>query len=610
MRKKSLLSMVMAMTLLLGTMIGSFPTSSYAETVELTVEQRNAVAMVNYITVLTQSINASKNSRLFMEGAYCSLINNTYPNAVDSRTLSQMTGLLDTMENYRMIAVKRDRLQYIYEQNQAQAIRAAIPSPLGLIGAVQSSSNAKIAASVVYMAVDSITSYTSYTAEADLLYLKDGWALDDEEATVLHNSRKGSFSYMIEMVGDYSLPGDLALTENDVEEFVDWKNNDNVVARIQFLESNQKTYQSCGGYWLTLAESYYSNGDYALCLDAANTYQALGTRIFRRDYELARILPLVISAADEVYDDETYVSAAVKYAQMILDNTDHDDWALRYFDAQIYVDLYAKTGDKEYLLNAYDVVLDTVNYLVGEQRMMNAAYLAPVQETPTPKGSTKAEKSQIKKYNEMLKNARKTELPPVYEPLLLNCDLLFALAAELNISESEQLKIDGIMHPKGEPVFLTIPLDDQYWFLHDVTASSSDFEIEYEGTEVVLPAAYLTANAAITVEVTEAGTDEADILSDWKIEKVERKTEGDLSTYQVTYTSDEARNYTWKPGAQIIINVTPKEGSSAPTYLFGYATLGTKNKWSDYFKVWEGHKNNWYDYARVWENSVVFERVK
>ena len=602
--------MILAMALLLGTMIGSVPTVSYAETVELTVEQRNAVAMLNYITVLTQSINASKNSRLFMEGAYSSLINNTYPNAVDSRTLSQMTGLLDTMENYRMITVKRDRLQYIYEQNQALAIRAVVPNPLGLIGVMQSFRSSKIAASVVYMAVDSITSYTSYTSETDLQYLKDGWALDDEEATVLHNSRKGSFSYMIEMVGDYDLPGDLALTENDVEEFVDWKNNDNVVGRIQFLESNQKTYQSYGGYWLTLAESYYSNGDYAQCLDAVNRYQALGTRIFRRDYEFARILPLVISAADEVCDNETYVSVAVNYAQMILDNTDHDDWALRYFDAQTYVDLYAKTGDKEYLLNAYDVVLDTVNYLVGEQRTMNAAYLAPVQETPTPKGSTKAEKSQIKKYNEMLNHTRKTELPPVYEPLLLNCDLLFALAGELDISESEQLKIDGILHPKGEPVFLTAPLDDQYWFLRDATASSSDYEIEYEGTEMILPAAYLTADATITVEVTEVGTDEAVVLSDWKIEKVERKIEGDLSTYQVTYTSEDARNHTWKPGAQIIINATPKESSGAPTYLFEYATLGTKNEWSDYFKVWEGHKNNWYDYMRVWENSVVFERVK
>lgn len=69
-----------------------------AESAALTDEQRNAIAMLNYMTVLTQETNAAKNSRIFMEQVYSSLVNNTYPNAVDSRTLSQMTGLLDTME--------------------------------------------------------------------------------------------------------------------------------------------------------------------------------------------------------------------------------------------------------------------------------------------------------------------------------------------------------------------------------------------------------------------------------------------------------------------------------------------------------------------------------
>ena len=116
MRQRSFRIRILAFMLLLGLL---FNVPVYAEDVRLSDEQANAIAMLNYITVLTQDINASKNSRLYMEEAYASLINNTYPNAVDSRTLSQLTGLLDTMEGYRMVAVKRDRLRYIYEQNQA-----------------------------------------------------------------------------------------------------------------------------------------------------------------------------------------------------------------------------------------------------------------------------------------------------------------------------------------------------------------------------------------------------------------------------------------------------------------------------------------------------------
>ena len=72
--------------------------------------QRNSISMLNHLAVLTQEINASQNSRMYMEEAYSMLINNTFPNAVDSRTLSQLTGILDTLEKYRMIAVKRERL--------------------------------------------------------------------------------------------------------------------------------------------------------------------------------------------------------------------------------------------------------------------------------------------------------------------------------------------------------------------------------------------------------------------------------------------------------------------------------------------------------------------
>ncbi len=605
MTRRSFLSVILTLIIC----ISILPTAS-AKNATLTDAQANAIAMLNYITVLTQDINASKNSRLYMEEAYSSLINNTYPNAVDSRTLSQLTRLLDTMESYRMVAVKRDRLEYIYEQNQAQAIRAAIPNPLGMISAVQSYRPSKIAAALAYMAIDSITSYTTYTSETELQFLKDGWALDDEEASVLHESRKSTFAYIINIVGEYDLPGDLTLTENSVEEFVKWKNNDNVVSRIQFLESNQTAYQSYGGYWLLLAQSYYDNGNFSKCLDAIHVYEGMNTRIFRKDYELAKVLPSVISAAEEVYSGAEYADAAVRYVQMLLGNTDHNDWALRYYAAQVYGDLFAQTNNDFYLKNAYDIALDNVNYLVSEQQRLNAAYLAPVQKTAVPKDATKSEKKQIENANKTLEETRKTELPPVYEPLRLNCDLLFSLADILKVSESEQQKIDGILHPNSTPIFLTETLDGQYWFLHDLKLDIANTDIEFGGTAIILPATCCTSNTQITVSVQEANAEEPAVLTDWKVASVNRETEGELSTYHAVYTSEQAHHHDWQPGAAIQVDVQPKADANLPIYHFEFITEGTKKEWYDYLKVWEGHKNNWYDYAKVWENSVVFKLVK
>lgn len=603
---KRTISLVCALYLILGMTV----TQVQAEGTSLTAEQQNAIAMLNYMTVLTQETNAAKNSRLFMEQAYSSLVNNTYPNAVDSRTLSQMTGLLDTMEKYRMVNVKRDRLQYIYEQNQAQAIRAAIPNPMGLLSSVHSLTPARLIASIVYMAVDSYTSYTAYTAEADLQYLKDGWALDDEEAAALHESRKGAFSYMVKMVNDYGLPGELSLTEETVSELVEWKNNDNVVARIRFLESNQGIYRSYGGYWLILADAYYSNGEFRNCIDAAEAYEAMGTRLFRWDCEYAKVLPLAIASAEQVYAEEEYVQRAARWADAIVANTQNKDWALRYFAAQTYVSIYGKTQDKAYLQKAYDIVLDNVNYLVKEQKDMNATFLAAVKENPVPKGATNSEKDQINNYNKMLKENRKKEFAPVSEPLRLNCDLLFGIAAELEISDSDKTTVDAILHSNGTRLFLNESLDDLYWFDSSSKTETEPADIEFGGTSMVLPIRILSQNATITVGVTEKDSDETVTISDWNLDRIERATEGDISTFVAIYTSEEAKNHVWGAESTIIISIFGNPDFEEESISFEYTTEGTKRAWYDYLKVWEGHKNNWYDYLKVWDNSVNFIRVK
>ena len=64
---------------------------------------------------------------------------------------------------------------------------------------------------------------------------------------------------------------------------------------------------------------------------------------------------------------------------------------MRYFAAQTYIDLYAKTQDIRYLQNAYEIALDNVNWLCGEQKAQNVAYLADVMEQTVPKDATEME---------------------------------------------------------------------------------------------------------------------------------------------------------------------------------------------------------------------------
>lgn len=218
----------------------------------LTSTQRNSINMLNYMTVLTQSVNTDNGNQLVLESAYASLVNDMYPNAVTSDTQSYMTSLMDTINEYRMISVKRERLNYIYEQNKAQAMRQAMPDPVGLLSAVASGNPIKSAASVLYMAIDSATSYESASSQADLQFIKDGWELDDAESAQLHESTKDELNYMLNTVRKYDLPGDYALSQEAVEEFVRWsaKPDSQLERKIQWFDSQKVTYQAFGPYWL------------------------------------------------------------------------------------------------------------------------------------------------------------------------------------------------------------------------------------------------------------------------------------------------------------------------------------------------------------------------
>ena len=458
-----------------------------------------------------------------------------------------------------MTAKKRERLEYICAQNKAAALRSAMPSTLSLLKVVRSKNTLQVLVSLLFLAVDSTDSYTAYTDETEMQYLQDGWALDDEEAAYLHSSRKGMFSYMVRMVGEYDLPGNLTLNEASVEEFVKWKNQENIAQRIQFLEGNKETYQFLGDYWLLLAESYYFNGEPRKCLDAVNHYRTLNTNIFRKDYSLATVIPYAIVSAKQSMDPSGYLSFAEEYVNLLLENTDQKDWEMRFFAAQTYVELYALTQNRVFLQSAYDTILNATNHLVETQKQLNQEYLADVQEAEIPQDASREEKKEIKAYNEHLREVRKTALPPVYEPLRLCCDLLFGLAEELELSPAEQQKVDGILHYQGERIFLDKNLDNLYRFdLADHSFLPEDIAIDFDGDKFTIPAQYVSAISKIRMTV------DGGEIADWQIKEVERNKAQAVEEFTAVFASQEAEDLEFDQGDLVIFEIFACEDDKDP----------------------------------------------
>ena len=413
-----------------------------------------------------------------------------------------------------------------------------------------------------------------------------------------HNSRKDLYSYMINMVNAYNLEGNLALNEESIDDFVSWRNNDNVLRKIQFFESNEDTYKAFGPYWLEIAKSYYENNDYEKCLEAITEYENLGVQIFRKDFEYAEVLPLAITAASEALEKEEYVERTADYCKKILNNTNDEQWSLRYFAGEAYCGLYEDTGKEEYLREAYQIALNNVNYLVDKQRELTDIYCADIVKREIPKGATKKLKKEINKYNEMLEENRKTELPPIYEPLLINCELLFTVVDELNIPIEEKEKIDALVRGEYETIFPVIPIDEMYRISE---ADESESEIEFIDKKLYIPVQYLTDNSDIKLAVTAAT--QSGTFEDWELSEIIRGTKGDLSSYVAVFKSDSVKKIKFNEGDTIRVKIIVREDCNIPSIQVAFEA--SRKKRANWMGKWE-----WLDNASSFTDSVLFERFE
>ena len=598
------------------------PTTPSTEPTEtkptITIVQQNSINMLNYLAFVAEDIYTAKDNRLILEDIYTALMNEINPGAVDDTTQDQLRNLRSVIKRFLQIDTKRERLQHLYSQEKAAAMRNAVPDPLAVLTMANSLDWKRLAASVAFTVVDSYNNYKAASEAVDQEYLLSGWELDDEEKDTIQKNREYAFDYMVDIVQMYGTTeftakqlGMLTLNEKAVEEFAAICAIEEVYLKQQRLEAVEQIYKQFGNYWIELAECYYELAEkehdesyYVKCLDCVAKYNELATGIFRQDFIIVPILPKAIVAAQTVYEGEEYISNVAMFADALVDNTHEDEWALRYFAAQVYMDLYSKTDEPEhikkaYLKKAYDLSKNNVSQLIDEQQTLNITYLQEVKklgiEKPNydtvPKADKKAvqakyeaEKAQIDAYNAQLVETRKTELPPLYEPLVLNCDLLFALAEQLEIESSEQRSIQNILQTSSSGVFWSKSVNNHYSF----EPEAEQYSISYKKNKMEIPAELLTQGAKIEVIVeTDQGSQ---TFTDWEVTSVERpklkknQEHSSIDAFVAHVSSDSIRKFDWEEGMTVTIIIN--NGEQYDPITIQYKTV-----------------------AGSWLNPIVFEAI-
>ncbi len=528
-------------------------------------EQMNSFSMLYYLAITAEEIRTSRENRLILEDIYTSLLNDINPGAIDEITQDHLKNLRDLIKQYINISTKRERLQFIYNQNKATAIRSAVPNPLAILSVTNSFDWKKLAVSVAYTAVDSYNNYKKSSEGAENAFIMSGWELDDEEEETIRKNRDRVFDYMVDIVQKYNLDGLLTLNEKAIEDFAKICDIESIPERIKRLEAEERTYKLLGNYWLELANCYFETDKYRQCLDCVEKYNELSTGIYRKDFNYVKILPKAIASAEAIYSGNKYITVMKGYADDIIKNTSTTDWAVRYYAAQTYLSLYSKTKSKEYLETAYGIIFDNVTVLLSEQRKLNSIFLNDVVEVTISEpdyrylsdkekkekmDEYKTEKKLAQEYNKNQKEIRETELPQLYEPLILNCELLFALADEMELSAEEKNNIEAILQTNSNGIFISRPINDAYSFSKK---NKFFYNAEISKDEIRIPANLLTSESRISIMISEGGS--WIVFDDASVSKVERKG-STIDAFTAVVTSSKWKNYKWTANSKITIRIT------------------------------------------------------
>ncbi|MEE3454149.1 MAG: hypothetical protein VZQ29_00795 [Succiniclasticum sp.] len=535
-------------------------TISKSETAEeLDQTQKNSVAMLNFLSLIAQEVNYSENGSLYLDIAYSMLVSDIKPEMVDELTQEQINNLLDAITKNKLIGLKHDRLNILFERTKARTIWAEATKSIQNSGGIHAGNLVGICAEAGNAVVDYIGNHMQSTTETD--YLLTDCELSDEAIVEFHECRKDIFNYRVHIIRKNHLPSAMSLNDTEIEDFVQWEHEDNVAKKTHIFEQSMKTYQYFGPYWLELTKCYYENGEYQKCLEALAEYKNMGIDIFSKDYFYARALPSAVIAASHILDDAQYIRYAEDALIELQKNIELTDWDLHYFAAETYIDLYSRTGNSNYLQAAFEIALNNVNILAEEQIKLNKMYLKDVEVFFATGSETPEVEDLREKYNKELIEGRKKELPPIYEPLAINCELLFSLAKELNVAQSVKDDIEQFLTDSGEGVFMNEYLRQKYSFVYQMP----DCIAEFKKNELVIPARFLSNNSGVRVNVVDNGT--VNTYDDWTIQSVERKTDK-FNDFTVTLESEEIDNQAWSENAKVTVIIYDKDAAVIASMAF------------------------------------------
>lgn len=272
------------------------------------------------------------------------------------------------ISEFKSIDVKRERLEYIYNQKKSMEIASLVPNALSVATVAFSSGDPKRAIiAVAGTALSSINSYLTTKQKNELEKIQDQWNLDDEASKVFNNLTNSIFINLTVLSQNYGFSRSDFASPETIKEFVRIAEDENTTAKdiiMRFVGNRtEEELSKFSDYWRIIATAYYELEDYKSALSSIKKYEECFEDVFYHDENYAQMMMIKAYCIDELSIDKTkIVDELVEIADAIYNNFREDEgWVQKYYCYQLYMDIADYTGDKSYLVKAF-ALLNEVFY--------------------------------------------------------------------------------------------------------------------------------------------------------------------------------------------------------------------------------------------------------
>lgn len=538
-----------------------------------------SVSMLHHLATETNLVIQSKgsNNRLYLDKVYDSIINNYDPSRIDETTQTYVTRLLSQIENLRVIAIQRDRMEMIFDSKRAQALKEAVPSPLSVVGlSYMIRDPLKLMINLGAMAATSLINYSSSIENTNLEFLKQGWELDDSENEQIHKLNIEIFNYTIDITREGRLKKSDTLSPKAISNFVTYKLDQTVPRRLASLKNETELYKTYPAYWLELANTCYELEKYSECLEAIREYEALvyGDEIFRQDLAYGQTLTRGIVAASYVFEGSPKYEEIIRsFIEKTYENTSNEDWAQKQFCAIAFLGLATddSPNKQEYLDAAYKILISNAITLSKKQENDLRAYTKeiPKLSKTEEKNLTDNRKREVKNTIKQLEKLRKNELPPMNAGYLLTINALFDLMDVRPFTDEEMKELNDIMGASIIVPQLRHVLFDEKYNHEEIALEKGRFP--WSNYTLTLPAKYLLSDSTIEMMILSEDI-EFNKIETYEIYSINR-TGSSLKEYSAEVKFKLDKNSKSNSNNAVAIKVI---SGGVPCYMYFFPDKGSK----------------------------------